>query len=158
MHSAVGRREVFGFIATISILKRTAKCCQAFSIKPVAVLVCLTPENAHTRAGIGGEEVVVAAAAVEVKERNTDRYTREAISLAFPSIIFPGLISTFCQDGSKIPSRLKIDGPGVWVSCVKGKERQTVGELYSLFESVRPRFSSLSKSLLFLFSSFQDIR
>ncbi|KAL0579307.1 hypothetical protein V5O48_002705 [Marasmius crinis-equi] len=29
-----------------------------------------------------------------------------------------------------------VDGPGVWVSCVKGKEKQTVGELYDLFESV----------------------
>jgi len=29
-----------------------------------------------------------------------------------------------------------IDGPGIWVSCVKGKEKQTVGELYDLFESL----------------------
>ncbi|KAG9315012.1 hypothetical protein JVU11DRAFT_4123 [Chiua virens] len=29
-----------------------------------------------------------------------------------------------------------IDGPGVWASCVKGKEKQTVGELYDLFESL----------------------
>ncbi|KAF9267970.1 hypothetical protein L218DRAFT_919865 [Marasmius fiardii PR-910] len=29
-----------------------------------------------------------------------------------------------------------IDGPGVWVSCVKGKEKQTIGELYDLFESL----------------------
>lgn len=29
-----------------------------------------------------------------------------------------------------------IDGPGIWVTCVKGKEKQTVGELYDLFESV----------------------
>ncbi|KIJ66949.1 hypothetical protein HYDPIDRAFT_85887 [Hydnomerulius pinastri MD-312] len=29
-----------------------------------------------------------------------------------------------------------IEGPGVWASCVKGKEKQTVGELYDLFESL----------------------
>ncbi|EEB94338.1 hypothetical protein MPER_06862, partial [Moniliophthora perniciosa FA553] len=29
-----------------------------------------------------------------------------------------------------------IGGPGVWISCVKGKEKQTVGELYDLFESL----------------------
>ncbi|THV07229.1 hypothetical protein K435DRAFT_643782 [Dendrothele bispora CBS 962.96] len=29
-----------------------------------------------------------------------------------------------------------VDGPGVWVSCVKGKEKQTVGELYDLFDSI----------------------
>ncbi|KAF8119691.1 hypothetical protein EV363DRAFT_1495069 [Boletus edulis] len=32
--------------------------------------------------------------------------------------------------------RTSIDGPGVWASCVKGKEKQTVGELYDLFESL----------------------
>ncbi|KAK7463398.1 hypothetical protein VKT23_006753 [Stygiomarasmius scandens] len=29
-----------------------------------------------------------------------------------------------------------VEGPGVWVSCVKGKEKQTVGELYDLFDSI----------------------
>ncbi|KAF9223739.1 hypothetical protein BS17DRAFT_672848, partial [Gyrodon lividus] len=29
-----------------------------------------------------------------------------------------------------------VDGPGVWASCVKGKEKQTLGELYDLFESL----------------------
>jgi len=29
-----------------------------------------------------------------------------------------------------------IDGPGIWASCIKGKEKQTVGELYDLFESL----------------------
>ncbi|KAI3607534.1 trna acetyltransferase [Moniliophthora roreri] len=29
-----------------------------------------------------------------------------------------------------------IGGPGVWISCIKGKEKQTVGELYDLFESL----------------------
>ncbi|TFK18379.1 hypothetical protein FA15DRAFT_675319 [Coprinopsis marcescibilis] len=33
-------------------------------------------------------------------------------------------------------SRRFIDGPGVWITCVKGKERQTVGEIYDLFDSV----------------------
>ncbi|TFY69964.1 hypothetical protein EVG20_g2919 [Dentipellis fragilis] len=37
-------------------------------------------------------------------------------------------------DGSPIWGKRLIDGPGVWVSCVKGKEKQTVGELYDLFE------------------------
>ncbi|KAF8318445.1 hypothetical protein DL93DRAFT_389337 [Clavulina sp. PMI_390] len=32
--------------------------------------------------------------------------------------------------------RAKVEGPGVWVTCVKGKERQTIGELYDLFESL----------------------
>src|SRR6266404_7615991 len=39
------------------------------------------------------------------------------------------------QDGTPIRTR-SIDGPGIWVSCIRGKERQTVGELYDLFESV----------------------
>ncbi|KAF8825314.1 hypothetical protein HHX47_DHR7000719 [Lentinula edodes] len=38
------------------------------------------------------------------------------------------------KDG--ISSKRYVDGPGVWVSCVRGKERQTVGELYDLFHSV----------------------
>lgn len=40
------------------------------------------------------------------------------------------------QDGTPIWGQRQIDGPGVWVTCVKGKEKQTVGELYDLFESV----------------------
>ncbi|KAJ3555076.1 hypothetical protein NP233_g12292 [Leucocoprinus birnbaumii] len=40
-------------------------------------------------------------------------------------------------DGTPIWEKRSIDGPGIWVSCVKGKEKQTVGELYDLFESVR---------------------
>jgi len=40
------------------------------------------------------------------------------------------------SDGTPIWSKRYIDGPGVWVSCVKGKEKQTVGELYDLFNSV----------------------
>ncbi|KAH7911683.1 hypothetical protein BJ138DRAFT_1172406 [Hygrophoropsis aurantiaca] len=40
------------------------------------------------------------------------------------------------SDGTPTWTRRAIDGPGVWASCVKGKEKQTVGELYDLFESV----------------------
>ncbi|KAK0204971.1 hypothetical protein DFS33DRAFT_1324284 [Desarmillaria ectypa] len=40
------------------------------------------------------------------------------------------------SDGTPIWSKRHMDGPGVWVSCVKGKERQTVGELYDLFDSL----------------------
>lgn len=29
-----------------------------------------------------------------------------------------------------------IEGPGIWATCVKGKEKGTVGELYDLFESL----------------------
>jgi len=39
-------------------------------------------------------------------------------------------------DGTPIWGKRAIDGPGIWVSCVKGKEKQTVGELYDLFESL----------------------
>ncbi|KAI0635768.1 hypothetical protein C8Q77DRAFT_1052984 [Trametes polyzona] len=42
----------------------------------------------------------------------------------------------FRPDGTPIWGQRQIDGPGVWVTCVKGKERQTVGELYDLFESL----------------------
>ncbi|KAH9003187.1 hypothetical protein EDB86DRAFT_2895958 [Lactarius hatsudake] len=42
----------------------------------------------------------------------------------------------FRSDGTPIWGKRSIDGPGIWVSCVKGKEKQTVGELYDLFESL----------------------
>ncbi|PIL35727.1 hypothetical protein GSI_02457 [Ganoderma sinense ZZ0214-1] len=42
----------------------------------------------------------------------------------------------FRADGTPIWGQRNIDGPGVWVTCVKGKERQTVGELYDVFESL----------------------
>ncbi|KAL1949322.1 hypothetical protein VTO73DRAFT_8203 [Trametes versicolor] len=42
----------------------------------------------------------------------------------------------FRPDGTAIWGQRQIDGPGVWVTCVKGKEKQTVGELYDLFESL----------------------
>ncbi|KAJ3762649.1 hypothetical protein EV360DRAFT_79106 [Lentinula raphanica] len=35
-----------------------------------------------------------------------------------------------------ISSKRSVDGPGIWVSCVKGKEKQTVGELRDLFDSI----------------------
>ncbi|KAI9511006.1 hypothetical protein F5148DRAFT_454674 [Russula earlei] len=40
------------------------------------------------------------------------------------------------SNGIPIWSKRAIDGPGIWVSCVKGKEKPTVGELYDLFESL----------------------
>ncbi|EJD06890.1 uncharacterized protein FOMMEDRAFT_152217 [Fomitiporia mediterranea MF3/22] len=40
----------------------------------------------------------------------------------------------FRSDGTSIWTRPKIDGPGVWITCVKGKERQAIGETYDLFE------------------------
>ncbi|GJE88594.1 THUMP domain-containing protein [Phanerochaete sordida] len=38
------------------------------------------------------------------------------------------------HDGT--PIRMSIEGPGVWVTCIRGKERQAVGELYELFDQV----------------------
>ncbi|KAF5340910.1 hypothetical protein D9758_012184 [Tetrapyrgos nigripes] len=40
------------------------------------------------------------------------------------------------SDGTTGNSKKIVDGPGIWVSCVKGKEKQTVGELYDLFDSI----------------------
>ncbi|EPQ52634.1 hypothetical protein GLOTRDRAFT_79752 [Gloeophyllum trabeum ATCC 11539] len=40
------------------------------------------------------------------------------------------------SDGTPIWGKRAIDGPGIWVTCVKGKEKQTVGELYDLFEAL----------------------
>ncbi|KAG6821338.1 hypothetical protein H0H93_000199 [Arthromyces matolae] len=40
------------------------------------------------------------------------------------------------SDGTPIWAKRYIDGPGIWVSCVKGKERQTVAECFDIFESV----------------------
>ncbi|KAF9466611.1 hypothetical protein BDZ94DRAFT_1251348 [Collybia nuda] len=40
------------------------------------------------------------------------------------------------SDGTPIWGKRYIEGPGVWVSCVKGKESQTIAEIYELFESV----------------------
>ncbi|KAI0078791.1 hypothetical protein K474DRAFT_1659968 [Panus rudis PR-1116 ss-1] len=42
----------------------------------------------------------------------------------------------FRSDGTPIWGQRLMNGPGIWVTCVKGKEKQTVGELYDLFESV----------------------
>jgi tRNA acetyltransferase TAN1 len=33
-------------------------------------------------------------------------------------------------------AKRSIEGPGIWATCVKGKEKGTVGELYDLFESL----------------------
>ncbi|KAF8813183.1 hypothetical protein BYT27DRAFT_7131755 [Phlegmacium glaucopus] len=40
------------------------------------------------------------------------------------------------SDGTPIWGKRHVEGPGVWVSCVKGKEKQTIGEVYELFESI----------------------
>ncbi|KAF4613780.1 hypothetical protein D9613_007485 [Agrocybe pediades] len=40
------------------------------------------------------------------------------------------------SDGTPIWGKRHVEGPGVWVSCVKGKEKQTVGEIYELFEAI----------------------
>lgn len=40
------------------------------------------------------------------------------------------------HDGTPVWSKRTIDGPGIWVSCVKGKEKQTIGELYDLLDSL----------------------
>ncbi|KIJ94221.1 hypothetical protein K443DRAFT_642276 [Laccaria amethystina LaAM-08-1] len=40
------------------------------------------------------------------------------------------------SDGTPIWAKRHIDGPGVWVSCVKGKEKKTAGEIYDVFESI----------------------
>ncbi|KAH9929986.1 uncharacterized protein B0H18DRAFT_1209503 [Fomitopsis serialis] len=40
------------------------------------------------------------------------------------------------SDGTPIWGQRVIDGPGVWVTCIKGREKQTVGELYDLFDSL----------------------
>ncbi|KAI0768154.1 hypothetical protein BD413DRAFT_480126 [Trametes elegans] len=45
-------------------------------------------------------------------------------------------MTNYLQDGTPIWGQRQIDGPGVWVTCVKGKEKQTVGELYDLFENL----------------------
>ncbi|OCH94425.1 hypothetical protein OBBRIDRAFT_769839 [Obba rivulosa] len=42
----------------------------------------------------------------------------------------------FRPDGTPIWGKRQIDGPGVWATCVKGKEKQAVGELYDLFDSL----------------------
>ncbi|KAM6490557.1 hypothetical protein JOM56_013900 [Amanita muscaria] len=42
----------------------------------------------------------------------------------------------FRSDGTSIWTRPHVDGPGVWASCVRGKEKGAVGELYDVFESL----------------------
>ena len=36
-----------------------------------------------------------------------------------------------------IPARNNCDGPGVWATCDKGREKTAIGELYDLFDLVR---------------------
>ncbi|KAK2460290.1 hypothetical protein APHAL10511_007679 [Amanita phalloides] len=40
------------------------------------------------------------------------------------------------QDGAPIRTKSHIGGPGVWASCVRGKEKGAIGELLDLFESL----------------------
>ncbi|KAJ7932680.1 hypothetical protein B0H13DRAFT_1592930 [Mycena leptocephala] len=40
------------------------------------------------------------------------------------------------SDGTPVWGKRYIDGPGVWVTCVMGKEKQAVGELYELFNGL----------------------
>ncbi|KAF9647131.1 hypothetical protein BDM02DRAFT_3117486 [Thelephora ganbajun] len=42
----------------------------------------------------------------------------------------------FRSDGTSIWTKPVVSGPGVWVSCTKGKEKQAVGEVYQVFESI----------------------
>ncbi|CAL1716388.1 unnamed protein product [Somion occarium] len=42
----------------------------------------------------------------------------------------------FRSDGTPIWGQKPVEGPGVWVTCIKGKEKQAVGELYDVFESL----------------------
>ncbi|KAF8627271.1 hypothetical protein AX15_004449 [Amanita polypyramis BW_CC] len=55
----------------------------------------------------------------------------------------------FRSDGTPIWTKPNISGPGIWASCVRGKERSAVGELYDLFESLAlgiwPEGSTTSK-------------
>ncbi|KIM40614.1 hypothetical protein M413DRAFT_165114 [Hebeloma cylindrosporum] len=44
------------------------------------------------------------------------------------------------SDGTPVWGKRHVDGPGVWVSCIKGKEKQAIGEIYELFESVCRHF------------------
>ncbi|KAJ7348921.1 hypothetical protein DFH08DRAFT_923852 [Mycena albidolilacea] len=40
------------------------------------------------------------------------------------------------SDGTPVWGKRYIDGPGIWVTCIKGKEKQAVGELYELFNGL----------------------
>ncbi|PPQ91724.1 hypothetical protein CVT25_012865 [Psilocybe cyanescens] len=66
------------------------------------------------------------------------------------------------SDGTPVWGKRHVEGPGVWVSCaytieyisqrsyttpgVKGKEKQTVGEIYELFESIASELWPLDNS------------
>ncbi|KIP11220.1 hypothetical protein PHLGIDRAFT_18101 [Phlebiopsis gigantea 11061_1 CR5-6] len=38
------------------------------------------------------------------------------------------------------PIRQSVEGPGVWITCIRGKERQAVGELHDIFEQLANDF------------------
>ncbi|KAF7312493.1 THUMP domain-containing protein [Mycena indigotica] len=40
------------------------------------------------------------------------------------------------SDGTPIWGRRHVEGPGVWITCVKGKERQAAGEACELFQNL----------------------
>ena len=65
-------------------------------------------------------------------------------TMYYTQCIYHPLRSFDIQDGTPIWGQRSIDGPGVWVTCVKGKEKQTVGELYDLFESVSKPWNPFS--------------
>jgi len=47
---------------------------------------------------------------------------------------------------SRVPDSRKVEGPGVWVTCIKGKEKQAVGEVYDIFESIAERLYPTSNA------------
>ncbi|KAH6899270.1 hypothetical protein BKA70DRAFT_1569665 [Coprinopsis sp. MPI-PUGE-AT-0042] len=51
------------------------------------------------------------------------------------------------SNGALYQTKRQISGPGIWVSCVRGKERQTVGEVYDLFDSVASEIWPVSSGL-----------
>ncbi|KDQ57361.1 hypothetical protein JAAARDRAFT_35992 [Jaapia argillacea MUCL 33604] len=51
------------------------------------------------------------------------------------------------HDGTPIWGKRTVDGPGVWVTCVRGKEKQVVGELYDVFESLADEMWPSSEEL-----------
>ncbi|KAF8896167.1 hypothetical protein BD779DRAFT_564936 [Infundibulicybe gibba] len=63
------------------------------------------------------------------------------------------------SDGTPVWGKRLIDGPGVWISCVKGKEKQTVGEIYDLFESLANELwpSALGSELSDIDSEQEDV-
>ncbi|KAK7690855.1 hypothetical protein QCA50_005957 [Cerrena zonata] len=52
----------------------------------------------------------------------------------------------FRPDGTPVWGSQALNGPGVWVTCIKGKEKNTVGELYDVFESLAAELWPLDTS------------